>query len=208
MSRDLSYAALEAVEGDVVYPFYGIELLFDNDQTIRLWTGVGTLNFQDTEWVGTGALLDIDTVEETSEISARGARVSLSGVPGEVISLALNEAYQGRACNIYIGFIVEDTFGITSQDGSFILQQDGGILSLDMVTMDSIFSGYMDQLNISEGASAATVELLVENKLVDLERPRVARYTSAYQKSIFSGDLGLDFVESLQDKEILWGRTA
>jgi hypothetical protein len=61
-------------------------------------------------------------------------------------------------------------------------------------------------MNISEGADTSTIELTVENKLIDLERARVARFTSAYQKSVYSGDRGLDFVESLQDKEISWGR--
>ena len=64
----------------------------------------------------------------------------------------------------------------------------------------------MDQMNIEETADTCTVQLTLENKLVDLERARVARFTSAYQKSLYSGDLGLDFVESLQDKEIVWGR--
>jgi hypothetical protein len=46
----------------------------------------------------------------------------------------------------------------------------------------------------------------VENRLVDLERARVARFTSGYQKSVYPTDLGLDFIEDMQDKETLWGR--
>jgi len=61
-------------------------------------------------------------------------------------------------------------------------------------------------MNISDGPESATIEMRVENKLIDLERARVARYTSGYQKSVYPGDLGLDFVESLQDKDIVWGR--
>ena len=64
----------------------------------------------------------------------------------------------------------------------------------------------MNQMNIEEGPDTSTIQLSVENKLVDLERPRVARYTSAYQKDKFNGDLGLDFVESLQDQKLTWGR--
>jgi hypothetical protein len=64
----------------------------------------------------------------------------------------------------------------------------------------------MDQMNIEETADTCTVSLTIENKLVDLERPRVARFTSSYQKSVYSGDKGFDFVEDLQDKEIVWGR--
>ena len=63
-------------------------------------------------------------------------------------------------------------------------------------------------MNIQDGADTATIELKVENKLVDLERARVARFTSGYQKSVYPNDKGLDFVESLQDREIFWGRNA
>jgi len=74
--------------------------------------------------------------------------------------------------------------------------------------MNEIFSGFMDQMNISEEADSSTITLTIENKLIDLEQPRTARYTSAYQKSKYSGDKGLDFIESLQNKEIFWGRSA
>ena len=66
----------------------------------------------------------------------------------------------------------------------------------------------MDQMNISENADTTSIELMVENRLIDLERARVARFTSGYQKSLYPGDLGLDFVEDLQDKDIVWGRSS
>ena len=61
-------------------------------------------------------------------------------------------------------------------------------------------------MNIDEGPDTSTIELKVENKLIDLERARVRRFTGNYQKSVYPGDKGLDFVESLQDKEVVWGR--
>jgi hypothetical protein len=66
----------------------------------------------------------------------------------------------------------------------------------------------MDQMNIVEDAESSTIELMVENKLIDLERARVARFTSGYQKSVYPDDLGLDFIEDLQDRKLPWGRKA
>jgi hypothetical protein len=66
----------------------------------------------------------------------------------------------------------------------------------------------MDQMNVQEGPETCDIELKVENKLVDLERARVRRYSSGYQKSVYPNDKGLDFVEDLQDKEIIWGRSS
>jgi hypothetical protein len=95
----------------------------------------------------------------------------------------LSEPYQGRVAKIYFGINGENVF-------------------------NELFSGYMDQMNIEESGETCTIEMTVENKLIDLERARVARFTSGYQKSLYPNDLGLDFIEDLQDKPISWGRKA
>ena len=207
MSRDLSDNTIDNISQDVVYPFFATELRFDGDNTLRLWTGQGTLVLEDgTSWVGTGNLLNISAIEETSELAVKGATLTLSGVPSEVLSLALSEPYQGRVCNIYFGTFSQGS--ILQESSSYILLQDGSRINLETGEkgFNEIFSGYMDQMNIEESGETSTIQLLVENKLVDLERARVARFTSGYQKSIYAGDLGLDFVEDLQDKQIPWGR--
>lgn len=186
MSRDIATLLENALDDDVVKPFFALELLFDGNQTLRLWTGVGTLTYQGFDWFGTGNLLQIDTIEETSEIAAKGATITLSGVPSEVLDLALTEPYQGREARVLFGVHL---------DG----QQDTS-------SMTEIFAGYMDQMNIDEGEGGSTIQLTVENKLIDLERPRTARFTSAYQKSLYPNDKGLDFVEDLQTRELVWGK--
>ena len=207
MSRDLSSNTIDNISQDVVYPFFAVELKFDGDNVLRLWTGQGTLVLDDgTNWVGTGNLLNISAIEETSELAVKGATLTLNGVPSEVLSLALSEPYQGRVCNIYFGTFSQGS--ILQESSSYILLQDGSRINLETGDkgFNEIFSGYMDQMNIEESGETSTIQLLVENKLVDLERARVARFTSGYQKSIYAGDLGLDFLEDLQDKQTSWGR--
>lgn len=207
MSRDLSAEVIQGINEDEVRPFFAVELNFDGEDVLRMWTGQGTLVLQDgTEWVGLGTLLNISTIEETTEMSVKGASITLTGIPSEVLSLALSQPYQGRVCNIYFGVF---SLGFTLQENSaFILLEDGSKIALQetQTGFNNIFSGYMDQMNIAESADTSTIEVLVENKLIDLERARVARFTSGYQKSIYPNDLGLDFVEDLQDRNISWGR--
>ena len=131
MSRSLDPTTLENINKDVVRPFNAVELKFDgthtdldtglhDDNVIRLWTGVGTLTLDDgTNWIGAGTLLSISDVEETAEMAVRGATVSLSGIPSEVISLALSEPYQGRVCNIYFGTLSQGS--ILQESSSYIL---------------------------------------------------------------------------------------
>ena len=181
MSRDLTAATVTAIAQPEVYPFFAVQLSFSGG-IIRMWTGQGTLTLADgTTWVGLGQLLSISSIEETSEMSVKGASITLSGIPANLIALALTEPYQGREARIYFGINGEDVF-------------------------NELFSGYMDQMNIEEGAETATIEMAVENRLIDLERARVARFTSGYQKSVYPLDDGLNFLEDLQDKKIPWGR--
>lgn len=205
MSRDLTSAILDRLEDGVVYPFFAVELLFDTG-ALYLWTGIGDLVYGGTTYTGTGNLLNISDVEETVEIAARGATLTLNGIPTEVLSLALTEPYQGRQCKIYFGLFNKSN--LLTEDSAYILLEDGSkiVLELEQLGLAEIFAGYMDQMNISEQADTCDIELKVENKLVDLERARVRRYSSGYQKSVYPNDKGFDFVEDLQDKEIVWGR--
>lgn len=208
MSRDLSTTTIDNIEEGVVYPFFATELRFDNN-IVRMWTGQGTLILEDgTEWIGLGQLLNISSIEETSEMAVKGASISLSGIPSELLSLALSEPYQGRVAKVYFGTFQQGS--ILQESASYILLQNGSRINLESMStgFNELFSGYMDQMNIEEGGDTSTIEMAVENKLIDLERARVARYTSGYQKSIYPNDLGLDFIEDLQDKQIPWGRKA
>lgn len=182
MSRDIPSVVLNALDDSVIYPFFAVELGFDSPNTLRLWTGQGELTFNSTTWYGTGELLQISKLEETAEIAAKGATLTLSGVDQSLVLKALSTPYQGRPCKIYFG-VKGDTTAATE-----------------------VFSGYMNQMSIEEGPETSSIQLTVESKLVDLERSRVARYTSAYQKSKFTGDKGFDFVESLQDQKLSWGK--
>lgn len=211
MSRTLSGGVSGNLEDDVLFPFFAAELNFDDGNDLRLWTGQGTLRYNGVDWFGTGSLLDISSVEETTQIAARGASLTLSGVPSEVISLALSQPYQGRTCKMFFGmfqrgYIARQEYAVQAE--SYILKQDGGkiILETNKTSLTEVFSGYMDQMSIEEHPDYATIELKVENKLIDLERRRVARYTSEYQRSRFPNDKGFDFVESLQDLKLNWGR--
>lgn len=208
MSRDLNTILSNHIEDDVVYPFFAVELVFDTPNTLRLWTGLGTLVYEGQEWYGTGNLLNVSSVEETVQMAAKGITLTLSGVPSEVVSLAIQEPYQGRVCNLYFGMFTNRN--LVQEDGAYILLEGGDKLQLEILQtgLTEIFTGYMDQMNIEEGPESATIQLNAENKLIDLERPRVARFTSEYQKTVYPLDRGLEFVESIQDLKLTWGRSA
>lgn len=218
MSRTLSAGVTENLEEDVIYPFFAVELLFDvgnftavdgtvNNRILRLWTGFGTLVFEENTYFGTGNLLEVSTVEESAEMAAKGATLTLSGVPSDVISLALSEPYQGRQARLHFGLLQKGKLQLESSN--YILLQDGGKIFLEdnKTSLTEVFVGYMDQMSINEAPDTASIQLTLENRLIDLERARVGRFTSEYQKSLYPTDKGFDFVESMQDLKLNWGRT-
>ena len=69
----------------------------------------------------------------------------------------------------------------------------------------AIFQGQMDLMTISDGGDTATIKLTAESRLIDLDRSRERRFTSEDQKIEFPDDKGLEYVDDLQDKEIVWG---
>lgn len=180
MSRSIPAAILNALAQPSVELFYAIELNFST-APVRLWTGFGDRLIDGENYIGAGTLLSISGIEEVADLSAKGITLTLSGVDVSLVSLALQEPYQGRAGRVL--------FGVAGVN--------------DFV---EVFAGLMDVMTLQEDGSSATIQLTVESKLVTLQRPNIRRYTSENQKLRYSTDTFFDYVEQLQDKEIAWGR--
>lgn len=208
MSRDLTQSIIDNLDATEIRPFFAVELYFDT-QTLRMWTGLGDFVFSGETYIGTGQFLEISELQETAEISAKGATISLSGIPSDLISLAIGEPYQGRKCKIFFGLLgVEGDF-LLLENSSFLLLEDSGKINVSegtAVTMDEVFNGYVDQMTIAEGAETSTIGISVESRLIDLERARIFRYNDQSQKARYANDKGFEFVEDLQDKQFNWGR--
>ena len=183
MSRDITSAVLNALDDAVIEPLFAFDLDIDSG-SLYLWSGYCELVIGSKTYLGAGQLLNISSVSETTEMEAKGATISVSGIPSSFLSVALTAPYQGRECRIY--------FGVTSSPSNYV----------------EVFSGELDQMNIEEQVETANISVTAENVLVKLERPVVRRFTNEDQKTRFPDDRGLEFIASLQDKEVFWGRRA
>jgi len=152
----------------------------------RLWSGIGTLSWDGEEWAGTGYLGRISTIEETMELRAAGMSMQLSGVKNVDLAEVIAEPIQGRRAKVFLGFL----------NSNFTLVSDPIV----------IFDGRMDTVEIVDGGQTATITMMVENRLRDLDRARTRRYTDADQQSRYPTDRGLEYVPALQETDILWGR--
>ena len=212
MTRGLPNEIAVASQAATVRPFFAVELLFDSPNELRLWTGVGDIEFEGDTYTGSGELMQISEIQETSDISARGATLSLSGIPSNLINLALSENYQGRKAVIKFGMFDEDVAAgskLLINDTDFLLLNDSGdrlLIDYDAeITMFDLFVGRMDQMTIDEGPDTSTIAVTVESKLIDLERTRNRRFTDEDQQSRFPGDKSMEFVTRLQNESLVWG---
>lgn len=183
MSRNLTTAVSNQLSADELEPFFAIKLNFDSG-ALRLWTGYGDITVASETYTGGGQFLGISPVEETVEIAARGVSMSLNGIDASLITLALTENYQTRSAKVFLGVI-----------------SSGAVVADPYL----IFDGRMDVMTIDDNGETANISMTAESRLIELERPKLRRYTSEDQKLNHPDDIGLDFVASLQEKEIAWG---
>ena len=180
MSRTVPADLLTALSQSEVLPFYAVEMDFDT-APLRFWTGYGDKTIFTNTYTGTGSLLSISGLEEANDLSAKGVTLQLSGVPTEIVSLALQEPYQRRDCKIYFG-------------------------TTDTSAPIEVFSGLMDKMTIEDSGDSSVIQLTVESKLLRLNKASNWRYTQESHKSRHSGDTFFSYVTDLQNKDIIWGR--
>jgi hypothetical protein len=158
--------------------------------TVNLWTGIGETVWNGKTWTGAGNLAGASQIEETSDIKAVGVNVSLSGIPAELLSLVLQSIRGGDQVDLWL-------LAMDLSTGAIIGDPDD----------DLIFSGRADVPEITEDPAGPSISLALENRLIDLERARERRYTPEDQHIDYPGDKGFDYVASLQQQDIVWGRS-
>ena len=187
MSRSIGSDFSSQLSSGVIRPFYALSVAF-KDSTLRLWTGIGDLFFDGNTFIGSGNLLSISNVNETADIRASGVKVSLSGLDSSILSSSISQDSEGGVVKLYFGVLT------TTENATAVVDSPY-----------QLFEGSLDTIQITETGESAMITVTVENKLIMLERPRNRRYTDQDQKNLFAGDKGLEFVDDLQDKELIWG---
>lgn len=181
MARDIDTPLAAHFEGRIVQPVFLFAAIFDSG-TLRFWTGLGQIPWGGEIYFGFGNLIGISRLEETSEMRALNAVLTLSGVPSEILAVALAEPYQGRRANCWIAAIDE---------GAFI----GEPYLLHDV--------YMDVLEIECGPTTSIVKMSVESRQVAGTRAKNSNYTHEDQQAIYPGDMFFSKVAELQDRQII-----
>lgn len=184
MARALTAAMLAAMATGNVKPLILYEGEFSGG-TVRLFTGEGTIEWNGNTFTGSGQMLNITAIQEVSELQAVNFTISLNGQVQSLLSIALGQVRRGKPGRVWLGLL-----------------NDAGALIDDPFLC---FSGRADKPDIVPDPESATIAVAYESRLIDASRRRERRYTSEDQQIDYPGDLGFDYVPSLQDTVFTWG---
>lgn len=184
--RTTTLSVQTALASDNIPMLALVELEFVSG-TLRVCNAGYSFTWGGHKWVGLGELGKISGISEGQELQMYGCTLELSGIPLEYIAESLNPAdYQGQPATIWLA----------------PLDDEYQILADPVIT----FQGRMDTMAVQLGETA-TIQLSVESKLVDWERPRVRRYNHEDQIAEYPDDMGLEFIPQMVEKELVWGRS-
>ena len=183
MSRGLSSDFLSEINDDLLRPALFVKASFSTE--LRLWTGYGNCSLGGQTYTGAGSLLSISSVQENSDLGTSGLSITLSGCDNTIVSAIRSEEFQGGDITVYLG----------------VLQKNYSLVEGYTV----FFKGFMDNGTYVQNGETITIKLDIENHLARLSRSNQRLYTKEDQKHFGGSDLGLDYIESIAEQELVWG---
>lgn len=181
MGRSLTSGFASAIAAGSVQPVWLLELGFASGTDYLCG-----LDF-DVTWSGNTYLaaygmVAVSGVEETED-SVQGLQVQIMGASSANLALALTERVQGRPLVLRMAVI----------DAAGALQVDA-----------NVWSGRMDTLSFDGDADAPVVTLTAEHMLVLWDQPITRRYTHAEQQAQYPDDMGLEYVATTSQADLVW----
>jgi hypothetical protein len=186
MPRAMSSADLTALQSSNLQPVVFVQITF-NSTTIYLWSGIGSISWNGQTWTGLGSLLGMSPIEDGATVEARGMSITLSGLDATLISNCLSDFGLGLPATVYFG-----------------MRSSGSIISSPI----DAWSGRVDRPDISVSGQEATITINLESRLLDMNNAVDRRLTNQDQQMTWPGDLGLQFVDALQERTLFWGQQA
>jgi hypothetical protein len=174
---------LSSLTSNVIRPGF-LAILTFHTGTRYVWSGVGNLIYGGNTYLGVGSLGRLGAIEEGTEVRASGTTVTLSGIDPALLAECLSDIQLGAPATIYFALF------------------DSALTILG--TPYPLFVGTVDQPVIQIGTDSMSISLKLENKLVNLQRANMRRYTAADQRRYYPNDTAMNFVELLNDMALKW----
>jgi len=187
MTRGFNASTLTALEAATAQPIIFVELgPFDSTspETIEyMHSGLGTITWNSIAWAGIGQIMVMESVKEGIGLSPQAIRLGVSAADADMIAIAMSTPYFRRVCKVYLGAL------------------SAGALVADPAV---IFSGFIQDIDVTMGGGEDQITITAESELILFKRSRDVRFTANQLQSEYSGDTGLEYLESVSIQKVVW----
>ena len=184
MARNLSIPMIASIESDLLVPAF-LFLANFRSATVYVWSGVGDLVYGGNTYKGVGSFGKVAGISEGVEVNADGTSVTLSGIDATLLSETMSDVQLGAPAKIFFAAL--------------------NPVSCSVVATYLLYSGTIDQPSVQPGIETFDITIKLENRMSDLQRANMRRYTSADQRLYYPDDTAFTAVESLNDQALRWG---
>ena len=192
MTRSLSASMVTAAQADEGEVFHLISLAFSGG-TIYLTTAPHDITWNGDTYTAVGGHLGFEAVQETTDLTGQGVRLTLDGVDQTVISPILAQNYIGRNATIYQGHI--------DSSGDIIVDPEEIFTGL----LNSAFE--IDESRDPESSGTVIVRTTVVSPLVGFRQQRGIRMTLASHQHHYPNDTIMRHVSTISARQVVWGRS-
>lgn len=192
MARDLTTGFKTAAEASLCRPvvFAEVDTISGSASPpsgshVYVWNGVGDKSWNGITWKGLGKFGTLTPISESTDMTATGVKLSMSGIPSDMVSEALGDLSQTLPATIWFG----------------LLNDDGSVIANPYVA----FKGQVDVADIEDTGQTSTITISAESPLLVHHKPQGTRYTDQDQQVLFPGDRGFEFVDKIIETNISLG---
>lgn len=197
--KPLTAALKSQTQAEQVNPVFFIEADFPAPTGIvRVCTLAGEfLKWDAHQWAGLGGLLRINPVTESIDLRTQSYKIGVDNLDGSWFDATKLGNYNGRSCKIWFA-----TYDPTIAESP--TADTDPRLTLDPYLL---VDGSLDYDEGEESGESGSIEFTVVSQLEAMNRKSELRYTHEHQLALYpdANDLGLEYIPSLQDKDLKWG---
>lgn len=179
--RGLDANTIAALEAGHFRCAYLVDIEFDSNP-LYLSTLYSDLVYDSKTYVGAGNLGQISNTSENTGLEPSNVTITLSAINAAILPTVFSQEYINRPASIRL-----------------ILLDDSG----SVIGEIPYYNGIISSLSLEYGATAS-IQIELSDQLSVWNRRKVRRYTDQDQKASYPSDRGFEFVEQIQDMQIVW----
>jgi hypothetical protein len=165
-------------------PIAALAIIDHPDGVVRIWTGIGTLDYAGEAWEGIGILGTISPLSASTETVISDFELRIAGVPAYAAQF-INANVRGRSAQVLLAAL-DDHLNVVPGP----IEVGSGVM--DYQTLETSDDG------------TCSIAVTVIGGLWTLDQALNQAWTTEEQIKIYPGDTGLDAIPSLVNKNINW----